>query len=106
MNYVLRESLTFDDVDFLNDTSYDYDIFNPTVMENDSGWCDMATGARMITKFDRVIFRNVSPQQFTLLKLKYEHRLKLLTSDIDGIYNEAQAHNAPPLSVFDSETII
>lgn len=106
MDYMLRYPITSEDVDFLNETTYEYELFNPTVVGNDSGWCDMGTGARIITVSDRVIFRNVSPQQFTILKLKYTYRLKPLTGDIDEIYNEAQAHNAPPLSVVDSETIV
>lgn len=106
MEYILRHRLSSEDVDFLNETSYEYDLFNPTVDGNDSGWCDMSTHARIITASDRVIFKNVSPQQFTLLKLKYSDRLKLLTGTIYDIYNEAQAHNAPPLSVVDSEAVI
>ena len=106
MNYLLRYPINFDDVKFLTATSYDYELFNPTVTDNDSGWCDAGTGGRIVTGADRVIFRNVSPQQFTLLKLKYQDRLKLLTGTIYDIYNEAEAHNASPLSVFDSEVII
>ena len=106
MNYVLRFPLNFDDVEFLTETSYEYELFNPTVTENDSGWCDMGTGGRIVTGADRVIFRNVSPEQFTLLKLKYTERLKPLTGTIYDIYNEAQAHNVGPLTVLDSETVI
>lgn len=105
MDYILRYPINSEDVDFLNETSYEYDIFNPTVVGNDSGWCDIATGGRIVTASDRVIFRNVSPQQLTLLKLKYTYRLKAL-SHLDEIYTEAQAHNAAPLSVVDSEMVV
>jgi hypothetical protein len=107
MNYILRNPASFDDVEFLNSTSHDYELFNPNLLsDNDSGWCDMSTGGRILTNSDRIIFRNVSPQQFTLLKLKYQDRLKSLTSDIKEIYNEAEQHNVSPLTVVDSETII
>ncbi len=107
MNYILRNPASFNDVEFLNSTSYDYDLFNPTLLsDNDSGWCDMATGGRILTASDRLIFKNVSPKQFTLLKLKYQDRLKPLTTDVQEIYNVAEQHNTSPLSVVDSEYII
>lgn len=106
MDYMLRYPINSDDVDFLNETTYEYELFNPTVTDNDSGWCDMGTGARIITKSDRVIFRSVSPEQFTLLKLKYTDRLKPLTNNIQCIYNEAYVHNVSPITIFDSETVI
>ena len=109
MNYLLRYPINYDDVEFLNETSYEYELFNPTIdslLGYDSGWCDMGTGARVITAADRVIFRNVTPEQFTFLKLKYTDRLKDFTGSVHDIYNEAEIHNTSPLSVFDSSTVI
>ena len=74
--------------------------------KNDSGWCDMGTGAYIITGADRAIFWNVSDSDRTFLNLKYDSRLKELTGTMEYIYNEAQVHNVSPLSVIDSETVI
>lgn len=106
MNYILRHRLTAEDIEFLLTTTINYELFNPSVTGNDSGWCDYTTGSRIVTGGDRVIFFNVSAAETTLLTLKFQDRLKRLTLGLDEIYNEAQAHNAPPLSVIDSETVI
>lgn len=77
MDYVLQHPLTADDVDFLNSTTVEFEVFNPNVDtdKRDSGWCDMETGARIVTDADRVIFKDVSPEDLTLLTLKYYNRL-------------------------------
>lgn len=107
MNLILRYPLTSDDLDFLNMTSIEYTIHRGDSMgDNDSGWCDMGTGAYIITRSDRAIFCNVSDSDLTFLNLKYDSRLKELTSTMENIYNEAQIHNVSPLSVIDSETVI
>lgn len=107
MDYILRFSLTSEDIEFLNETSIDWDMYKHNLLsDNDSGWCDYSTGGYLVTAQDRAIFKDVSQSELTFLTLKYGIRLKQLTSDMQGIYNEAQAHNVGPLSVMDSETII
>ena len=107
MDYILRYPLTSDDVKFLNATTVEFELHNSRLLsENDSGWCDMATDARIITDNDRVIFRNVTDKQYTFLKLKYPVRLKELTSGLREIYNVAEQHNASPEAVIDSAEVI
>ena len=92
MDYLLRNSLTESDIEFLNETTMEFDIVNthglkPETELNDSGWCDMATGARIIHHLDRAVFRNVTPAQYTYLELRYRDRLNELTDGLKGIYN-------------------
>lgn len=93
MDYVLRRSLTESDVDFLNITTIEYELFDShglkpeTQLGFDSGWCDMNTGARIISERDRVRFNNVSPKELTLLTLKFGDRLKELHDGMKRIYN-------------------
>lgn len=107
MDYILRYELWPEDIDFLNETSIDWYMYKHDVLsDNDSGWCDYSTGGYVVTAQDRVIFKDVSQSDLTFLTLKYGYRLKQLTSDMQGIYNEAQAHNVGPLTVLDSETVV
>ena len=93
MDYVLRRSLTEDDVDFLNETTIEFKIFNShglkaeTQIGYDSGWCDMSSGARIINSNDRALFKSVSASELTLLTLKFGDRLKELHDGIKRIYN-------------------
>lgn len=87
MDYILRYRLTADDIDFINTSSMDIELYNPDVTGNDSGWCDMATGQRLVMHDDRAIFRNVSGPDLLLLKLKYDDRIKELTPGMKSIYN-------------------
>jgi len=88
MDYVLQHPITEEDIKFLNITSIKFEIFNPHVEQNkqDSGWCDMNTGARIITDADRVAFKDVSSEQLTFLNLKYYNRLKPLHNGFKKIY--------------------
>lgn len=88
MDYVLQHSLTNDDIDFLNVTSIEFEIFNPNddYRGNDSGWCDAATGARIISGAERVAFLNVGDEDLLLLTLKYHDRLKPLHNGFRKIY--------------------
>ncbi len=92
MDYVLQFPLESEDIDFLNATSIEYKVFNThglkteTIFEPDSGWCDMATGARIIGKDDRVAFLNVTPEQLTYLTMRYYNRLKPLHNGFKKIY--------------------
>lgn len=98
MDYLLRFQIEDDDCDFLNATSIKYDIVDSqkntlsklaTDVDEmlDSGWCDWNTGARIVDERDRVVFRDVSPQELTLLLIKYPTRLKKLTEGFRKIYN-------------------
>ena len=86
MDYILRYPLTSDDVDFINNSSMDIEIHNPTITGNDSGWCDAATGQRLVTHGDRAIFHNVSEPDLLMLKLKYGDRIKELHDGLKQIY--------------------
>jgi hypothetical protein len=88
MDYVLQYSLDNEDIDFLNATTIAFEIFDPVeeINGNDSGWCDMATGARIISDTHRVVFKDVSPEQLTFLTLKYYTRLKPLHNGFKKIY--------------------
>jgi hypothetical protein len=86
MDYILQYPLTEDDVDFINRSSIEIEIHNPEVVGNDSGWCDMDTGCRIVTKCDRAIFRNVGEPDLLMLKLKFNDRLKLLHDGLKSIY--------------------
>jgi hypothetical protein len=92
MDYVLRGNITEGDVDFLNFTTIDFELFDshglkPETNVFDSGWCDMGTGARIISERDRVRFNNVSPEELTLLTLKFGYRLKELHDGMKRIYS-------------------
>jgi hypothetical protein len=88
MDYILRYELTSDDVEFLNITSIEFDLHTPDKLcKNDSGWCDYSTGGYIVSKNDRAIFRNVTPEEYTFLNLKYQDRLKELTQGFKDIYN-------------------
>jgi len=87
MDYILRHPLTADDVDFINNSSMEIEIRNPNVTGNDSGWCDAATGNRLVMHGDRAVFRNVSSPDLLMLKLKYGNRIKELHDGFKSIYN-------------------
>ena len=93
MDYILKQSLSAEDIDFLNETTIEFEIFDThglkpeTQIGFDSGWCDMSTGARIINKNDRAMFKNVSESELTLLTLKFGNRLLGLQSGLRRIYN-------------------
>lgn len=107
MEYILRYELTSDDIEFLNETSIDYDLHRPDKLSvNDSGWCDYSTGGYIVNVKDRAIFKNVSPEELTFLTLKFGTRLKELHDGLREIYNVAQQHNTSPTIVIDSNVVI
>lgn len=77
----MQKSLSNEDINFLNETTIEFEIFDThglkpeTKIGFDSGWCDMTTGSRIISERDRVRFDNVSPEELTLLMLKFGTRL-------------------------------
>lgn len=92
MDVLLRNSLSESDIDFLNETDIEFDIVNthglkPETNVFDSGWCDMATNARIIGHRDRAVFRNITEAEYTYLQLRYQGRLNTLTDGLKGIYN-------------------
>lgn len=96
MDYILKRSLSETDIDFLNETTISFEIINShglapeTKLGYDSGWCDASTGARIINKNDRAMFKNVSASELTLLTLKFGDRLIDLHSGMKKIYNIAE----------------
>lgn len=86
MDYILQYALKSDDIDFINNSSMDIILHNPEVTDNDSGWCDMATGQRLVTPNDRAVFRNVGKNDLLVLKLKYGDRLRELHEGMKQIY--------------------
>lgn len=86
MDYLLKNPLTYDDVEFFYNSSFDWYLHNPDVTENDSGWCDATTGARMLMFNDRAVFKDVSKEELSILTLKYEDRLLPLHDGIKKIY--------------------
>ncbi len=102
MDYLLQYPLSESDIDFLNETWIAFEIVDTgasSIAEmitnmredrsdiHDSGWCDAETGARLINQYDRVVFKNLSPEDLTYLMVRYSDRLKLLTADMENIYN-------------------
>jgi len=102
MNYLLQYPLSETDIDFLNETSIAFEIVDTGASSlaetitglnedrpelHDSGWCDAATGARIIHEFDRAVFKDVSPEDLTFLMVRYSSRLKLLTPSMQNIYS-------------------
>jgi hypothetical protein len=92
MDYLLRNPLTDDDIDFLNVTDMEFDIVDthglkPETNVFDSGWCDGSTGQRVISPRDRAVFKNVTAAQYTYLQLRYRDRLNELHDGLKGIYN-------------------
>ena len=87
MDYILKQSLSENDINFLNDTTIKFEIVDShglkpeTQIGFDSGWCDAITGARIINKNDRAIFKSVSDIELTLLTLKFGDRLLGLQQD-------------------------
>lgn len=59
------------DANFLNTTSIHFDFKDG---ENDSGWRDMFTGARILSSSDTIIF-HADKQDELALKLKFGYRL-------------------------------
>lgn len=99
MDYVLQQSLTSEDIEFLNETTIEFEIFDThglkpeTQLGFDSGWCDMTTGARIIGKNDRARFNNVNDVELTLLTLKFGKRLREFHTGMKKIYNVKEEVN-------------
>ena len=64
-----------------NDPNVAFEIVEPTVVGNDSGWCDMVTGAsynaRLVTRSMTVKLMFSDEKYSTLLRLKFGDRAHL-----------------------------
>ena len=74
--FTLKYIEPFNDVDFLNLTSVQ---FNFEDGENDSGWRDAFTGARIISSSDKVIF-DADEQDEAVLRFRFGNRLLEIAS--------------------------
>lgn len=65
------------DVDFLNSTSIPFEVESPSlgVPGYDSGWRDIFTGARILSKNDTIVFTVCNLEEELVLKLKFDSRL-------------------------------
>lgn len=70
--FTLKYIEPYNDVDFLNTTSIQFDFVDS---DKDSGWCDMFTGARIISSSDRIIFDSDDEQDEAVLRFKFGDRL-------------------------------
>ena len=90
MDYLLRHALNESDIEFLNETTMEFEIVNTHGLKPetvvDSGWCD-AAGSRIIGHRDRAVFKNVSDAEATYLKLRFHDRLNELHDGLRAIYN-------------------
>ena len=69
------------DCDILNNIASDpnvaFEIVEPTVVGNDSGWCDMVTGVRFVTRSMIVKLMFSDEKHSTLIRLKFGDRAHL-----------------------------
>jgi hypothetical protein len=69
------------DCDILNNIASDpnvaFEIVEPTVVGNDSGWCDMVTGVRFVTRSMIVKLMFSDEKYSTLIRLKFGDRAHL-----------------------------
>ena len=81
--YVWAIAAPFDqsDCDIINNIANNHDvafeITEPTVVGNDSGWCDMETGARLVTRSMTVKLMFSDEKYSTLIRLKFGDRAHL-----------------------------
>lgn len=69
--FTLKHIEPFGDVDFLNVTSIKFEFEDG---KRDSGWCDMFTGARILSAHDKIIF-TADEQDEAVLRFKFGYRL-------------------------------
>jgi hypothetical protein len=75
--FILKYLDPNNDVDFLNETQIQFDFEDG---DKDSGWCDMFTGARILTSNDVIIFQS-DEQDESMLKFRLGGRLVELKSN-------------------------
>ena len=75
------------DCDILNNIASDpnvaFEIVEPGVVGNDSGWCDMETGARFVTRSMTVKLVFSDEKYSTLIRLKFGDRAHLESMILD-----------------------
>jgi len=72
--YLLKQVSPFEDCDFLNSCKIPFDFMDTSGLV-DTGWCDYATNARILSVNDRILFTTESEEQATVLVLKFGDRL-------------------------------
>lgn len=75
---LLKHCIPTDDVDFLNITPIQFEFYGN---KNDSGWCDMTTGYRILNASDKIIFFVENNEEEVVLKYKFGDRLELYYSE-------------------------
>ena len=81
--YVWAIAAPFDqsDCDIINNIASDpevaFEIVEPTVVGNDSGWCDMVTDVRFVTRSMIVKLMFSDEKYSTLIRLKFGDRAHL-----------------------------
>ena len=78
-HFYVKNCIPDEDVDFLNTTEISFEIVTAFSDQNgarDSGWCDMATGCRILSKYDGIMFATDSKEDEVLLKYKFGDRIK------------------------------
>jgi hypothetical protein len=81
--YVWAIAAPFDqsDCDIINNIASDpevaFEIVEPTVVGNDSGWCDMVTDVRFVTRSMIVKLMFSDEKYSTLIRLKFGNRAHL-----------------------------
>ena len=68
--YDLQGPMTQQDIDWMYSSNIEIYCEHP-YEDGDSGWCDAATGARIIQASDRIIFHPATEEEEVFLKLKY-----------------------------------
>ena len=71
-NFTLKYIEPYNDVDFLNTTSIQFDFIDS---DKDSGWCDAFTGAGILSSSDKIVFSAEDDQDESVLRFKFGDRL-------------------------------
>jgi hypothetical protein len=78
--YKLNRALKNTDIDFINESDVPFEIDdNELLGTTDSGWCDGASGQRIVTPSMRVVFDLSDPTHKTLVHTKYFGELELVS---------------------------
>lgn len=78
--FLLKQLLVKEDVDFLNQCKIPFD-FTDKWDNNDTGWCDASTGARILTERDCILFSPETKEDEITLLLKFGERIKEFTAE-------------------------
>jgi hypothetical protein len=67
-----------------NNPDVDFEIIDPMVTGNDSGWCDMVNGHRFVTRSMIVKLMFSDEKYSTLIRLKFGDRAHLESMTLDS----------------------